>query len=314
MFDAFLFHLHRGGAFAYYHTLPERRSYWFPVAEPPAVDYAAVTSNLYFSVHPSVIIPSCNAHGEVKPPHAVRSQIRTVAAINCLYAEYDAKHYGGDKAGIQAHLDTLTTPPPSALIDSGGGLHAYWLLQEPYLLDTDARREAAKLIQDRWVGVVGGDPGVKDLTRILRVPGSRNFKYDPPPVVTWQRCDLDCVYALQALTAHLPPVTTRTVDPLRIPPPVGALTIDDFNQRTSIRDVLRRHGYDERGRYRMVSPWSGSKRDGVSIDDDGNRAYVHTGGDPLCDGYWKRPFDVLRILDCHGDFKQALATIREATR
>ena len=58
----------------------------------------------------------------------------------------------------------------------------------------------------------------------------------------------------------------------------------------------------------MVSPHSGSKRDGVVIHE--NRAFVHTGGDPLCDGYWKRPFDVIRILDCGGDFKRALKIIR----
>jgi hypothetical protein len=32
----------------------------------------------------------------------------------------------------------------------------------------------------------------------------------------------------------------------------------------------------------------------VTIDSDTNRAYVHTGGDALSDGYWKRPFDVVR--------------------
>ncbi|MBK8027027.1 MAG: hypothetical protein IPK19_37980 [Chloroflexi bacterium] len=29
-------------------------------------------------------------------------------------------------------------PPPSAILDSGGGLHAYWFLTEPALLPDDA--------------------------------------------------------------------------------------------------------------------------------------------------------------------------------
>jgi hypothetical protein len=73
---------------------------------------------------------------------------------------------------------------------------------------------------------------------------------------------------------------------------------------------LERYGYRWRGARRMVSPHSGSARDGVTIDAKRNRAYVHTGGDPLCDGYWKRPFDVVKELECNGDFQRALATIR----
>jgi hypothetical protein len=60
----------------------------------------------------------------------------------------------------------------------------------------------------------------------------------------------------------------------------------------------------------MISPDSGSARPGVTIDHDGNRAYVHTGGDVLADGYWKKPFDVVRLLDCGGDFRKALEQIR----
>lgn len=311
MFDTFLQHLMRGGAYGYYHVLPERRSYWFPVNAPLAVDYAAVTSNLYFGVHPSASIPPCNAHGEVRPPHAVRSQLRTIAAINCLYAEYDEKDYGSH-AAIVAHLDALTVPEPSALIHSGGGMHAYWLLREPYLLDTDDRLQAAKIIQARWVGVVGGDGGAHDLCRVLRVPGSHNYKYDPPRLVAWLACDLGRTYALPTLTAHLPPVVEPTPR-AAIAPPIGAQQpIAVFNERNNIEDLLVARGYTRHGRHKMLSPYSSTGQAGVTIDIDRNRAYVHHGSDPLHDGYWKRPFDVVRILDCDGDFKRALRRIREA--
>ena len=135
----FLQHLHRGGAAAYYHELPTRRSWWFeagkPLAPPKECD-----ANWYFGVHPCTAIPPCNAHGEIKPPHAVRAQKRYIAAINCLYAEFDAKTYGS-KDAIAQHLEASTFPEPSVLIDSGGGLHGYWLLRDPYMLDTDERRQ-----------------------------------------------------------------------------------------------------------------------------------------------------------------------------
>ena len=87
-----------------------------------------------------------------------------------------------------------------------------------------------------------------------------------------------------------------------------SITREADNGIVSVRMVLEARGYVWRGRYRMVSPWSDSKRDGVVVQD--NKVYVHTGSDPLCDGYWKKPFDVVRILDCGGDFKRALEAIR----
>ena len=308
MFHDFARHLHRGGAYAYYHILPQRRSLWYAVGDEPDIDPARAKTNLYYSLHPSRMIPPCNAHGEIRAPQFVRSQLRTIAAINCLYAEYDTKDYG-DMDAITAHLNMLCVPTPSALVHSGGGIHAYWLLDVPYALESDDKLQAAKHMQSAWVHLVGGDPGVHDLARVLRVPGSRNFKYDPPRMVEWIRCDLDCVYPLLALTAHLPPVSVRTTEPIRMPHKVS--NISEYNDRNDVAALLEARGYRWQGRYKMLSPYSSTGQAGVTVDQDSNRVFVHHGSDPLHDGYWKRPFDVIRILDHHGDFKQALASIRE---
>lgn len=298
-------YLHRGGAFGYYHALPERRSYWFATSDIPPVPQGK--SNWYVGVHPCSAVPPTNAHGEIKPPRAVRAQKRFICAMNCLYAEYDVKDYGSKEA-IQEHLDSATFPTPSVLIDSGGGLHAYWLLRDTFALDTDDRRAAAEHIQRSWVATVGGDAAVHDLTRVLRVPGTLNFKYDPPRAVVTLACDLARTYPLQALTAHLPPVYEQSERPER--PKRATRSIEAYNASVDIGALLESYGYAWRGTRRMVSPQSGSKRDGVSIDTEANRAYVHTGGDPLCDGYWKRPFDVIKTLQCNGDFNAALEVIR----
>lgn len=307
MLKPFLQRLHRGGAFGYYHALPDRRSYWFEV-ERPLAPPAECTANWYFGVHPCSAIPPCNAHGEIKAPRYVRAQKRYISAINCLYAEFDVKQYRS-KDAIRAHLDASTFPIPSVLVDSGGGLHAYWLLRETFALDTDDRRAAAEVIQRLWVQTIGADPAVHDLTRVLRIPGTLNLKYEPARPVHWLEYDLSCAYTLQALTAHLPPVQEEA-NPQRHEPLRKSRSIEDFNAAQDVADLLAARGYVRRGARRMVSPHSGSKRDGVTIDDATNRAFVHTGGDPLCDGYWKRPFDVIRILDCAGDFKRALEAIR----
>lgn len=307
MFDDFRAHLHRGGAYAYYHVLPQRRSLWYPVDEPETLDAGAARTNLYFSVHPCRAIPPCNAHGEVKPPQWVRSQLRYIAAINCLFAEYDEKDYG-DRAAILRHIDSILVPPPSALVASGAGVHAYWLLREPYLLDTEDRMRAAQRIQAGWVQAVGGDPGAHDLCRVLRVPGSHNFKYTPPRPVEWLQ-QPGMVYPLVALTAHLPVVKVATIERVKYVP-AGERPIEAFNRDTPVGSVLERRGYKWEGRRKMLSPYSSTGSPGVTIDEDTNRAFCHHGSDPLHDGYWKRPFDVIRVLDFGGDFRRALAALR----
>lgn len=305
-------YLHRGGAYAYYHALPERRSWWYPTGRPLAPPEEC-TSNWYFGVHPTSAIPPCNAHGEIKAAPFVRAQKRYIAAINCLYGEFDVKDYGS-KGAILAHLESAPWPAPSVVVDSGGGIHGYWLLREPWVLDSDEARAAAEIVQRGWVQrVIGADPSVHDLVRILRIPGTLNFKYTPPRPVQFLECDLHRLYPLSALTAHLPPI--HEAEPrFRAEPTHKARSIEAFNAANDVGRILESHGYTWRGARRMVSPHSGGAgrppRDGVTIDQERNRAFVHTGGDPLCDGYWKRPFDVIKILECGGDFQRALEAIR----
>jgi putative DNA primase/helicase len=150
-------------------------------------------------------IPPTNSKGEEKPPEAVRSQIQCIAAINCLFAEFDAKHFGDDKSAILAHVESLPIAP-SVIIDSGGGYHFYWLLEEPFILDTEEKRERAKRLQEAWVTFVGSDNGAKDLARVLRVPGTRNYKpdYAPDfPEVTFVATHIDRLYQLDELEALL---------------------------------------------------------------------------------------------------------------
>ena len=68
----------------------------------------------------------------------------------------------------------------SAVVHSGRGLHGYWLLREsiPLRAEDQRRRFAARL---RALSTkLGGDPAVADVARVLRLPGSLNYKYDPP--------------------------------------------------------------------------------------------------------------------------------------
>jgi P4 family phage/plasmid primase-like protien len=198
LLSRFLAHLHRGGSWAYWWILEGKRSVWWPVGKPlPCPNGRA---NAYFGVHPS------------HKPKGSRDRAGSadIAAVNCLFADLDAKGFDGGKQSAWEHLETLE-PAPSVVVDSGGGYHAYWLLAEPFMLATDADRERARQVQARWVAFVGGDHGAKDLARVLRVPGTTNYKpgYAPDfPQVRFVRADLDRLYELEDLEMLLPEVTT----------------------------------------------------------------------------------------------------------
>ncbi len=63
-----------------------------------------------------------------------------------------------------------------------------------------------------WVNTVGGSSGVNDLTRILRVPGYKNYKpeYPHPLLVTLVELDATRLYHLEELVPEEPATTAHT--------------------------------------------------------------------------------------------------------
>lgn len=78
--------------------------------------------------------------------------------------------------------------PPTAIVDSGFGLHAYWLFDQPMMMDPSSAKiwhGHCKAFQEpfiRWAAAKGwhvDQTGTVD--RILRLPGTTNHKGDPAP-------------------------------------------------------------------------------------------------------------------------------------
>lgn len=203
--------LNRGGAYAHY-WIPSRDdgqkySYWYPVnghvPEPPAT---WLKQDLYFSVNPAGQNVDRSVHTKIHKSD--------VTAVNCLYAEFDQKDWR-DEAELVHHVATID-PLPSAIVRSGGGYHCYWLLSETFEINTPAARQHIDQVETAWVGYVKGDPTVHDLARVLRVPGSQNYKYSPPRDVGFVRFAGGCVYDLAYLVIVMeqagmwPPVAKNT--------------------------------------------------------------------------------------------------------
>jgi len=147
--------------------------------------------NVYFGV------------GMQKTDAAGRGLETDVTAITSLWLDVDmddgsvrrAKTLPKDIEGARAIIDGIG-PPPSALVHSGHGLQAYWLLDKPLLIeDEDSRNsakelslafnETARLVAHR-VGGFGLD-AVHDLSRVMRVPGTENVKSGDPVPTTLLR-------------------------------------------------------------------------------------------------------------------------------
>ena len=137
-----------------------------------------------------------------------------VVAVTALWTELDGApskkgHGCQSKEEAWARLQALQLASPSIVVDSGGGFHAYLLLEQP-ITGEDLRqvplwharvREALRTAD----GYAGDDVG--DLPRILRLPGTMNLKLQgdqrPVRLIT---CEPESVYSLAWLDQHLPPL------------------------------------------------------------------------------------------------------------
>ena len=116
-----------------------------------------------------------------------RVKANAVPAIWALWSDIDA--------GL-----VPTSYPPTALVASSPGRHhGYWRLARP------VTPEQAEELNWRIAHANGHDMSGWDLTQLLRIPGTRNHKYDPAPTVRLVYCRDDAPYDPDELDHLLPP-------------------------------------------------------------------------------------------------------------
>jgi hypothetical protein len=127
---------------------------------------------------------------------------------------------------------------PSMLVASGGGVHPYWLLDEPLELRSGEDRDRAKRLVEGFQARLrrearerfdAGLDSTHDLARVLRPPGSMNGKGSPPKPVELLD-DGGRRYALEELAAEV----------LDIDEPARS-TADGGGEQVDVRAVLARH-------------------------------------------------------------------------
>lgn len=135
---------------------------WFGADIPAATEWAVAESlagrNVYWTTNH--VAEGCN-----KKPSKV-----DIVAARFAHVDIDPPKGGGpfDKLLIQAELLALSVPP-TLIIDSGGGLQAFWPLSGPASL---AEIEAVnKSLAKR----LGGDDRCHNIDRLMRLPGTVNY-------------------------------------------------------------------------------------------------------------------------------------------
>ncbi|HPL08943.1 MAG TPA: hypothetical protein PLB20_09160, partial [Clostridia bacterium] len=169
-------------------TLPDKQIRHYPTEQLKKFYEDATelgkTANTYFSVWPR--------WGDI--PNGVRGGSEDTVYATCLFADYDVagpahkdKNLPPSKEVVLEHLKSLEKPP-TVIIDTGYGLDPFWIYKEPVPIKDDTTRERVSGILSgygRHLTRLCKEQGwaldnVFDTARMLRAPGSNNFKLESP--------------------------------------------------------------------------------------------------------------------------------------
>lgn len=122
-----------------------------------------------------------NVYVSALPRDTEKGDAAAVTRVTAFWVDIDAKHLAGGKDEALALL--LGFPiVPTMMVDSGHGYHAYWkLTEEIQVSDEEASKRVRSILHGLAVHLKG-DLAVKDLSRVMRLPGFMNMKEPQSPV------------------------------------------------------------------------------------------------------------------------------------
>src|SRR4029453_8233891 len=125
---------------------------------------------------------------------AANGKKENLSQLRALFADCDFK----DSSEGETRARIATFPlPPSMLVESGGGLYPFWLLKDPVDLRAEGAIARVEGLIRRVVATLHADANATDVTRLLRLPGTMNEKYDPPRAVLISECHPERAYTLE---------------------------------------------------------------------------------------------------------------------
>lgn len=156
-----------------------------------------------------------------------RCESDSAAGVVGLAADIDLKseaHPKGSRPETIEQALWILPPelPPSIVIETGNGIQCWWLLREPWIFCDAADRQQAAAIFSRWQTLLKYAcqrhgwtfERLKDLARVLRVPGTSNLKDPANPKVVRIRDLNDRRYDLADFRDYLDNLSIPSEDEL----------------------------------------------------------------------------------------------------
>lgn len=129
-------------------------------------------------------------------PKKGRGSEQDVISIGSVWIDLDFGREGHQASNYPPNLESAmelvqeSYPGllPSLIVNSGNGAHLYWFFKQPWLLREEVEREKATSFIKRFQAAIKMKVQARgwkidstaDLARILRIPGSLNYKSNPP--------------------------------------------------------------------------------------------------------------------------------------
>jgi len=166
-------------------TLADKRSRWFRNLEAAAAAAEALAAE-------DVYVGVGLARKDYGPTQRCPSE--EIAGLVGLWADLDLRSEAHPKKALPPAIEDALSIipellPPTLVVATGNGAHAWWLFKEPQLFASDAERQAAARLVARWQTLLRRNAAARgwafdrlaDLARLLRIPGTVNRK-DPAQV------------------------------------------------------------------------------------------------------------------------------------
>jgi hypothetical protein len=191
-------------------TLEDHKSAWFKdvnellkAMETPAYS----TKDIYAGV--------CTSHEDMGIYN--RCEQAKVASLGGLWIDLDINVGGHKKKNYPPTVEDamaalVGVPKPSMIVQTGHGVHMYWLFRERYLVRTLEDSQNAHDFSERWQAWIRyclqqkgwTVDGTFDLARVLRIPGTFNFKDPAHPIAVSLIDSNGTLYDWEDLQAKIP--------------------------------------------------------------------------------------------------------------
>ena len=97
------------------------------------------------------------------------------------------------EAALSQFCKDAGLPLPTHIVNSGGGLHIYWVLDAAIPRDMWQRYAMQLKAVTKACGFRADDSRTADIASVLRLPGTKNYKYPPPRLVSLIRASSDYI-------------------------------------------------------------------------------------------------------------------------